>query len=562
MSNKYIKFSNRADNVNRLALEKLGFSTKRNDPNTIGQFGSGIKFAPISAVRQGLQWHFVGKDDNGSYHLQYVVMKENDIECIFYDYGDVLKSSSFTIDAGSLSWDSAFQIYREAFANAIDSAETSDDWSVSIVDEEDVMYEDGWFSCFISASPEMMEVHNNFDLYFSVNRECLFTWVREWDKREYKVLKKKTSSGAYVYSFGVRIFHTDEVNTVFDYDIKNIPLNEERTVKSLWELETEVARVVSRISDPDLQAQYLNHCINGSADNYFEFARVGSITWQAMVYDPSWKSTFANKFGENAVIYDQIAAAKGIREYIKLRGMVPVYVSSDQAFNFLKCAGVTPYTNITDESVMYETEFDLCCAPKLREAIDIASFFQPEIADLAVAGKIGLYNGDNYAIGLTINMNKDQNERIILVDKTHAKDSSIESIVATLIHEFDHLSTGYADGNAEGRAFRDLADERIGKLMVKFYQQSLASVQNGVVYFDMNKMTSSDGFSATFSIEPIATLGKNLLKIGKMFFTINQDCLFDGLEIIEPVYGLLSVADSGVDFTVYGLTNIKELENL
>jgi hypothetical protein len=39
---KYIKVTNKTDEVNRLKLEKLGFSTKRDNDETIGQFGSGI----------------------------------------------------------------------------------------------------------------------------------------------------------------------------------------------------------------------------------------------------------------------------------------------------------------------------------------------------------------------------------------------------------------------------------------------------------------------------------------------------------------------------------------
>ena len=38
---KYIKISNYAPCVNRLSLEKLGYSSKRDDPDSIGQFGSG-----------------------------------------------------------------------------------------------------------------------------------------------------------------------------------------------------------------------------------------------------------------------------------------------------------------------------------------------------------------------------------------------------------------------------------------------------------------------------------------------------------------------------------------
>ena len=75
----YIKITNYADSVNRLSLEKLGLSTKRDNPETIGQFGSGIKYAPIAALRMGLEWVFTGNDSEGKYILKYKSIDENGI---------------------------------------------------------------------------------------------------------------------------------------------------------------------------------------------------------------------------------------------------------------------------------------------------------------------------------------------------------------------------------------------------------------------------------------------------------------------------------------------------
>jgi hypothetical protein len=94
---KYIKISNYAPCVNRLSLEKLGYSSKRNDPDTIGQFGSGIKYAPIAALRLGLDFVFTGTDDKGSYILKYKSQVQDGINCIVYDYGDYTENSSFTL---------------------------------------------------------------------------------------------------------------------------------------------------------------------------------------------------------------------------------------------------------------------------------------------------------------------------------------------------------------------------------------------------------------------------------------------------------------------------------
>ena len=155
---KYIKISNRSDNVSRIALEKLGLSTKRNDPDSIGQFGSGIKYAPIAALRKGLEWIFTGYDNKGPYTLKYKVEQEDGVDCIVYDYGDYKKASSFTIDAGVLSWENSFQIYREAVANAIDEANLTDTfWTKEIVDEKDIAPELGVFSVYIS-----IQISNSF----------------------------------------------------------------------------------------------------------------------------------------------------------------------------------------------------------------------------------------------------------------------------------------------------------------------------------------------------------------------------------------------------------------
>ena len=113
MLKDYIVISNKAETVSRISLEKLGFSTKRNDAKTIGQFGSGIKYAPIAALREGLEWFFTGNDNTGPFTLEYIIQEEDNIECVAYKYGDYIKSSSFTVDAGVMSWEDPFQILRE-----------------------------------------------------------------------------------------------------------------------------------------------------------------------------------------------------------------------------------------------------------------------------------------------------------------------------------------------------------------------------------------------------------------------------------------------------------------
>jgi hypothetical protein len=80
---------------------------------------------------------------------------------------------------------------------------------------------------------------------------------------------------------------------------------------------------------------------------------------------------------------------------------------------------------------------------------------------------------ESMAIGLNlaIKISEDEERKVILLEKNHCCDSSIESIVATLIHEWDHFRTGVSDGDSVGRMFRSLADERIGELICRLWEQ-------------------------------------------------------------------------------------------
>jgi hypothetical protein len=248
MLKDYIVISNKAETVSRISLEKLGFSTKRNDAKTIGQFGSGIKYAPIAALREGLEWFFTGNDNTGPFTLEYIIQEEDGIDCVAYKYGDYIKSSSFTVDAGVMSWEDPFQILREPIANAMDGAKMSEDgwYNISVItvdtDNSESMKKleprDGIFSVYITASPELMKVIDNYDEYFSVNREVAC------ENSNGKILDK-VGSGARFYTLNVLVKQDEQLTSVFDYQFDDLELNEERTIKSLWDLDYKVAKMIA-----------------------------------------------------------------------------------------------------------------------------------------------------------------------------------------------------------------------------------------------------------------------------------------------------------------------------
>ena len=552
MSTKYLKITNTAENVSRIALEKLGLSTKRNDPNTIGQFGSGIKFAPIAALRNGWEWWFTGNDNTGPFVMQYVKQMEDDIECIAYDYGDYRKPSSFTLEAGSLSWIDSFQIYREAIANAIDGAVDGGSWNVSIVDKSEIKPVSGEFSVFITAAPELMQIHNNFDKYFSVNREVLL------QVNDVSILKKIDKLFR-VYCHGVLVYSTDEYTSLFDYNINSLILNEERTVGSLWDLEYKISTVLAHLEDNELCRDFINA---GMVDNnHFEFARANLSAYSYSGAFGGIKTSFLNIYGDNSVIFDREAMAFGVKDAITLRGYNPVYVANNNFYTILNNKSVKNYLAVAGEEYKFEIDYNLNDYPNVVKALDIVRHFEPNLDYVIDSNRIGIFTSSiEKNLGMTINMKSPVEDRIILINLDHCCDS-VENIVSTIIHEYDHLSSGYIDGNDAGKKFRDLADIRIGKLMTKYFKESVHQVIDGMIVFPIDKLSSLGG-SMDWDIIPSFSSKSLVLRVAKKMFVINNDCVYNGRKIVTFMSGMLSVNNDGTGLIINGLENVISVDDI
>ena len=239
----YIKITNEAEGFSRLYLELLGVSTKRDNDDTIGQFGSGTKFAPIYALRNGWEWVNTGHDEDGLYTMWYDIDNDNPagIDVVQFVYEDedrcrVVKNSSYSSGAGELGWDSPFQIFREAFANALDAHyEFGSKYWIDLV-EEVGQPKWGEFSVYITADDGLLEIYNNFDRYFSINR----TDVIHEDTLGAKIYEKlpgEKEGGVRIYHKGVLVYGPEidglMCQSLYDYDLPKVSLNEERTLKSV-----------------------------------------------------------------------------------------------------------------------------------------------------------------------------------------------------------------------------------------------------------------------------------------------------------------------------------------
>jgi len=473
---KYIKVTNKVKEVNRLGLEKLGLSTKRDNDETIGQFGSGIKFAPIAAIRKGMDWAFVGSDSKGDYILKYVVKEDDGIPCVFYDYGDYEKASSFTAEAGMLSWTNDFQIYREVVSNAIDESRISGlDWSIAIVDIEEIIHFPGEFSVYFTATEEMMRIHENFAKYFSVNRYSLYS------DDNFK-LYNHIDDTFRVYVKGVLVYSDEKAAEnigretmygIFDYEFDNLELNEERTIASSWDMGMEIVRCWAKLKDKDLIKRVLEAMVNADIENYFEFDSIATHVFNYGITGELWKETFDELYPNHVLIKTLESSVNAIKT-IESKGYKPFQIDHEGIYTFLVNRGITTAQSVFGEAFKYEYSMDINGFSKLNQAIKIIETVVPTINFDYIVGVYTEEDEDIVCNGLTLELPDEDDpthmNKTILINREFAENETIVKIMSTLVHEWDHYSTGIGDGNMEGRMFREVADTRMGELILQIFK--------------------------------------------------------------------------------------------
>lgn len=481
---KYIKVTNYASQVNRLHLEKLGLSTKRDNDATIGQFGSGVKFAPIAAIRKGMRWVFAGADSKGSYLMELVIKDDEGIPSVFYKYEDYEKPSSFSADAGLLSWQSDFQIYREVIANAIDeSTESETPWTATIVDESEIKYTEGEFSVFISATESLLEIHKNFDKYFSVNRIPVYEYsLGGVNFKLYNPIDDKIR----VYSKGVLVY-TSDFNTdgfkpmgIFDYEFASLELNEERTVKYNWQMNGKIIEAITAVDDDNLATEIMEVILNENHEtSYYELASIPEYNIKSSLYTHNgyWTEIFEHCH-PLTVALDNNNASVNMMAAISAKGYKSVNVMNNIAFIILKGMGVPTCDDVVSKDFLFQYDKEISNYPKLAKCIEIVTSVWSDSVEALTKSVSVITNEDEVLAPSTKGITLDTDGiKIIAIPESHASNGSYLDIIATLIHEVDHYNTGYNDGDDSGRVFRDLADKRLAKITLQMFQNNGGNIE-------------------------------------------------------------------------------------
>jgi hypothetical protein len=238
---KYILIQNDGE-IESNSFELIGASTKRNDETKIGFFGSGLKYSIAFMMRNNIEFKIFSGVNELVFTTQEEILKTQSFKRICIDG----KPTSYTTTMGP-TWELQWYVLREIYCNAIDEGSCQMVKSTEIVEPSQ-----GKTRIYIELTPILESVINNWDAYFSDEREPLFKCDKVHTSYMYSTIQEqpikvyRKTNGA-LFRKGVKVGGNDKFK--FDYECEFVDINEDRTAKHLHSLNYGFASMAIQMSN-------------------------------------------------------------------------------------------------------------------------------------------------------------------------------------------------------------------------------------------------------------------------------------------------------------------------
>lgn len=211
--------------VEKEAFTLVGASTKRDDSSSIGQFGSGNKYALAYLLRNNIPVRIFTDGEELPVSVENTKFRDKDFGVIHIGG----QPTSLTTDMGGCDWE-LWQAIRELYCNALDEGEEE---PLCVTHDISPFACSGRTAIVIDYTDEVKAFMMNFHLYFCQNTPIVYE-----DKCVGRILEKKSPEGELrIYRKGilVDVIKTDSKEALYDYDFNDIHINESRVSDYYWQ---------------------------------------------------------------------------------------------------------------------------------------------------------------------------------------------------------------------------------------------------------------------------------------------------------------------------------------
>lgn len=226
---KYLRITNKGE-IDIDALHLLGASTKRGDDSKIGFFGSGNKYALALLLRQKIAFHIFSGTSEVEIETRNTSFRDQSFD-IMYINGE---RTSITTETGP-KWE-LVDALRELWCNALDEGE-------AIIQEFDGLPHgmENMTSIFLPFEP-FRSIWESWDQYYTTRTPIYsdFTGQGSIFERRHPTPRVYRKNVWCIDPSNLPGGHDKIPNSIFDYDLPYLPLDENRKLKEVWSLKSQL----------------------------------------------------------------------------------------------------------------------------------------------------------------------------------------------------------------------------------------------------------------------------------------------------------------------------------
>lgn len=271
---KYLKIQSKNE-IEVEALSLMGASTKRDDPNSIGEWGSGGKYSISTMLRNQVNFKIFSGLNPIEIATKKVTLRDKSFEKIVIEG----KETSLTTDMGGKDWDNSFSYIREIYSNALD-----EDTDTSLEISNNLEGKEGYTTYYIELNKDVKDFYENVDKYFCGRSKNIL-----YSNGNFSIIAG--DGNLRLFRKGILCKESDKERSIYHYNSHKFVINESRILSDTWEARYQVGIGWKKCTNKDLIFEFLMR-INGTNTGLFEH----SIIWgSSSSFDSAWGEALKDK---------------------------------------------------------------------------------------------------------------------------------------------------------------------------------------------------------------------------------------------------------------------------